>query len=191
MSLPTSIFLLSHHAMAWQSPMAPICASHLEVRVFPSLFLLSAMVRSASKQARTGTGAEGKGGGRLPFGLMRHDVDELSPASALYYYEVSQASGLIRRLLILRTANTCAPQRDQLLWLRLGTADRKRCQGFGMQALQALQSKVAPHMKEQHACTDRHFNSQTRAPHTHARTNLTACNMKLRAVAVSCCTLCT
>ena len=46
----------------------------------------------ASKQARQGNGAEGKGGGRLPFGLMRHDVEELSPASALYYYEVRQGS---------------------------------------------------------------------------------------------------
>ena len=45
-----------------------------------------------SKQALTGGGTDGKGGGRLPFGIMRHDVDELSPASALYYYEVRQRS---------------------------------------------------------------------------------------------------
>jgi len=69
------------------------------------------------------------------------------------------------RLLSWRTANTCAPQRDQLLWLRLGTADRKRCQGFGLQALQALQLKVAPHMKELKFA---HTRTHTR---THAQTS--------------------
>ena len=40
-------------------------------------------------------------------------------------------------------------QRDQLLWLRLGDVDRKRCRNFGLPALQALQ-KQCPSLFKNH-----------------------------------------
>ena len=40
-------------------------------------------------------------------------------------------------------------QRDQLLWLRLGAVDRKRCRNFGFPALQALQ-KQCPSLFKNH-----------------------------------------
>ena len=57
-------------------------------------------------------------GERLPYGLLRHDAETLSAESALFYYE-----------------------RDQLLWLRLGTEHRRQCAAFGLPALRTLQRR--------------------------------------------------
>ncbi|KAJ1483621.1 hypothetical protein T484DRAFT_2573695 [Baffinella frigidus] len=63
---------------------------------------------------------------RLPSGLIRHDLDELSADDALALYK-----------------------RDQLLWLRLPQAQGKRCAAFGMSSLQTLH-KQCPSLFQTH-----------------------------------------
>ena len=70
---------------------------------------------------------------RLPNGLERHDASSLTPAEAMAIYK-----------------------RDNLLWLRLAPADRRKCAAFGLQSLQEQFSQnekfFTNHFSVENAC---------------------------------------